>query len=431
MGNNKEILVERKYLVTFILVTTLFALWGFANDITNPMVAAFQTVMEISATKASMVQFAFYGGYATMAIPAALFVRKYSYKKGILLGLALYAIGAFLFIPAAEFQEFSYFCISLYILTFGLAFLETTANPFILSLGNSKTATRRLNLSQAFNPMGSLCGMFVASNIVLASLESDSPAVRETGFSNLSETAKAAIRLHDLAIIRNPYVILGCIVVVMFVIIAVFVRQEPDNMTEKKEEPEIGESLRRLWHNHLYREGVITQVFYVAAQIMCWTFIIQYADNLGINKATAQMYNICAMSMFLCSRFVCTLLMKYINSRMLLMIFGIGGICTTLGTIFIVGQAGLYCLVATSAFMSLMFPTIYGVALEGVGNDTTLGAAFLVMAIVGGALMPPLQGMIIDMGTVGFLPAVNASFCLPLICFVVIFAYGLRAYTKR
>ena len=431
MGNNKEILVERKYLVTFILVTTLFALWGFANDITNPMVAAFQTVMEISATKASMVQFAFYGGYATMAIPAALFVRKYSYKKGILLGLALYAIGAFLFIPAAEFQEFSYFCISLYILSFGLAFLETTANPFILSLGNSKTATRRLNLSQAFNPMGSLCGMFVASNIVLASLESDSPAVRETGFSNLSETAKAAIRLHDLAIIRNPYVILGCIVVVMFVIIAVFVRQEPDNMTEKKEEPEIGESLRRLWHNHLYREGVITQVFYVAAQIMCWTFIIQYADNLGINKATAQMYNICAMSMFLCSRFVCTLLMKYINSRMLLMIFGIGGICTTLGTIFIVGQAGLYCLVATSAFMSLMFPTIYGVALEGVGNDTTLGAAFLVMAIVGGALMPPLQGMIIDMGTVGFLPAVNASFCLPLICFVVISAYGLRAYTKR
>ena len=431
MGNNKEILVERKYLVTFILVTTLFALWGFANDITNPMVAAFQTVMEISATKASMVQFAFYGGYATMAIPAALFVRKYSYKKGILLGLALYAIGAFLFIPAAEFQEFSYFCISLYILTFGLAFLETTANPFILSLGNSKTATRRLNLSQAFNPVGSLCGMFVASNIVLASLESDSPAVRETGFSNLSETAKAAIRLHDLAIIRNPYVILGCIVVVMFVIIAVFVRQEPDNMTEKKEEPEIGESLRRLWHNHLYREGVITQVFYVAAQIMCWTFIIQYADNLGINKATAQMYNICAMSMFLCSRFVCTLLMKYINSRMLLMIFGIGGICTTLGTIFIVGQAGLYCLVATSAFMSLMFPTIYGVALEGVGNDTTLGAAFLVMAIVGGALMPPLQGMIIDMETVGFLPAVNASFCLPLICFVVISAYGLRAYTKR
>ena len=166
-------LVEKKYLVTFILVTSLFALWGFANDITNPMVAAFQTVMELSATKASMVQFAFYGGYATMAIPAALFIRKYSYKSGILLGLALYALGAFLFIPAAAQESFTFFCLSLYILTFGLAFLETTANPFILSLGAKETSTRRLNFAQSFNPMGSLCGMSVASLIVLPQLWSD------------------------------------------------------------------------------------------------------------------------------------------------------------------------------------------------------------------------------------------------------------------
>ena len=146
---------------------------GFANDITNPMVAAFKTVMEISTAKAALVQFAFYGGYATMAIPAALFVQKYNYKKGILLGLALYALGALLFWPAAKFQVFGFFLVSLYILTFGLAFLETTANPFILSLGSENTATRRLNLAQSFNPVGSLLGMFVASNIVLAALESD------------------------------------------------------------------------------------------------------------------------------------------------------------------------------------------------------------------------------------------------------------------
>ena len=169
----KKKLVERKYLFTFILITSLFALWGFANDITNPMVAAFQTVMELSAAKASMVQFAFYGGYATMAIPAALFIRRYSYKAGVMLGLALYATGAFLFIPAAQYQQFSFFCVSLYILTFGLAFLETTANPFILSLGSKETSTRRLNLAQAFNPMGSLCGMAVASFIVLPQLLSD------------------------------------------------------------------------------------------------------------------------------------------------------------------------------------------------------------------------------------------------------------------
>ncbi len=169
----KAPLVEKKYIFTFILITTLFAMWGFANDITNPMVAAFQTVMELSAAKASLIQFAFYGGYATMAVPAALFIRKYSYKKSILLGLALYATGAFMFIPAANMQEFSFFCISLYVLTFGLAFLETTANPFILSLGTKATSTRRLNLAQAFNPLGSLCGMAVASLIVLPNLISD------------------------------------------------------------------------------------------------------------------------------------------------------------------------------------------------------------------------------------------------------------------
>ena len=223
----KEKLVEKKYLLTFVLITTLFALWGFANDITNPMVAAFQTVMELSATKASMVQFAFYGGYATMAIPAALFIRRYSYKKGILLGLALYAIGAFLFIPAAAYQQFSFFCLSLYILTFGLAFLETTANPYILSLGAKQTATRRLNLAQAFNPMGSLSGMAVASLIVLPQLWSDRrDAAGQIIFGTLSEAEKADIRLHDLAVIRDPYVAIGLVVVVMFIVIALCIRDE-------------------------------------------------------------------------------------------------------------------------------------------------------------------------------------------------------------
>ena len=217
----KDKLVEKKYLFIFILITSLFALWGFANDITNPMVAAFQTVMELSAAKASLVQFAFYGGYATMAIPAALFIRKHSYKSGILLGLALYAIGAFLFMPAAQFQQFSFFCVSLYVLTFGLAFLETTANPFILSLGSKDNATRRLNLSQSFNPMGSLMGMSVASFIVLPQLLSDKrDAAGNIIFPTLSEAEKASIRLHDLAVIRNPYVIIGLVVVAVLIIIA-------------------------------------------------------------------------------------------------------------------------------------------------------------------------------------------------------------------
>ena len=424
--NLQSRLVEKKYLLTFILITSLFALWGFANDITNPMVAAFQTVMELPAAKASLVQFAFYGGYATMAIPAALFARRYSYKKGILLGLILYAIGAFMFIPAANRQEFGFFCVSLYVLTFGLAFLETTANPYILSLGSKETSTRRLNLAQAFNPIGSLMGMFVASRIVLAKLESDAAAVREIGFSNLEETAKMAIREHDLDIIRNPYVALGCVVVLVFLIIALLVKNESRDTINRVRTDNKG-VLKRLFSNKVYREGVVTQMFYVAAQIMTWTFIIQYADRLGIDKATAQLYNIIAMGMFLCGRFISTFLMKYVNSRRLLMFFAIGAMLASAGTILIDGVLGLYCLMAISIFMSLMFPTIYGIALENVSlEDSSLGAAFLVMAIVGGALMPPLQGMIIDLGTVGSLPAVNFSFILPFICFVVIFIYGFR-----
>ena len=289
----KPKLIEKKYIIPFILVTSLFALWGFANDITNPMVAAFQTVMELSAAKASMVQFTFYGGYATMASPAALFIRRYSYKSGILLGLGLYAVGAFLFIPAAEYQQFSFFCISLYVLTFGLAFLETTANPYILSLGSKETSTRRLNFAQAFNPVGSLSGMAVASFIVLPHLLSDvRNQAGEIIFPSLDAAEKAEIRLHDLAVIRDPYVAIGLIVVAMFVLIALVKMPRTDTRGEKVSSRE---TLARLWRNREYRWGVVTQVFYVAAQIMVWTFIIQYADNLGINKATAQIYNIVAI----------------------------------------------------------------------------------------------------------------------------------------
>lgn len=427
----KQKLVERRYLLAFILITTLFALWGFANDITNPMVAAFQTIMELSAAKASLIQFAFYGGYATMAIPAALFIRRKSYKSGILLGLALYAIGAFLFIPAAALQSFAFFCLSLYILTFGLAFLETTANPFILSLGSKETSTRRLNLAQSFNPIGSLTGMAVASWVVLPSLLSDKhrDAAGVNHFAELDPAIKAAESVQDLATIRNAYVVLGVVVLAIFLVIALA------KMPKAAGEGSMGkvkDTLSRLWHNSNYREGVIAQVFYVGAQIMTWTFIIQYCDNLGIDKATAQKYNIIAMAMFLCFRFIATFLMKYVNSRRLLAIFAVCAALCTLGAICFVGPAGIVCLVAVSAFMSLMFPTIYGISLEGLQpEDNTLAASFLVMAIVGGSILPPLQGSIIDRGEILGHPAVNCSFVLPFICFVVIAIYAARCFSRE
>ena len=428
--NSKPQLVTKSNLLTFVLITSLFALWAFANGITSPMVAAFQTLMELPASQAALVQFAFYGGYATMAVPAALFIRRFSHKSAILLGLGLYAFGAFLFIPAAHYQAFSFFCFSLYILTFGLAFLETTANPLILSLGAKETATQRLNLAQAFNPMGSLLGMAVASNIVLPQLWSDKRgASGEILYHGLSVAEKADIRLHDLEIIRNPYVMLGVIVLCVFVMIA-FKKMPRSNGSAKYVSNRI--TLSRLWCNRKYRYGVVAQMFYVAAQIMVWTFIIQYANNLGINKAIAERYNIVAMVLFLSGRFITTFLMKYVKSNRLLACFGIGAIIATTGAIFIQGMLGLYSLILISFFMSLMFPTIYGIALEGVdAEDTNLGAAFLVMAIVGGALMPPVQGAVVDCGELFGMPAVKVSFMLPLLCFIVVTLYASLCNRKR
>ena len=419
-----EIVVSKKVLVPFILITSLFALWGFANDITNPLVAAFGKVMDISSGKAAMVQFAFYGGYFTMALPAALFIKRYSYKTAILIGLVLYATGALLFYPAASFGIFGFFLIALYILTFGLAFLETTANPFILSMGSKETATRRLNLAQSFNPLGSITGMLIAKEFILGKLHAGD------NFSELSQAEQIAIREHDLMIIRDPYIVLGLVVIVVFIIIASY---KFNQFRSEDKEMSFKESVNTLLKNRRYVEGVIAQVFYVAAQIMCWTFIIQYANNIGISYETAQFYNMIAMGIFIANRFISTFLMKYISPGKLLMFFAIGGVLTSLGTIFIVGHAGLICLVATSAFMSLMFPTIYGIALRDMGDEAKIGAAGLVMAIVGGALMPPLQGRILDIGGKGFsdvtilnVPEVNFSFVLPLICFIVIAIYGYR-----
>jgi len=424
MSKSKVAVVSRRYLLPFILITSLFSLWGFANDITNPLVAAFGRVMEISNSKAALVQLAFYGGYFTMAIPAALFVMRYSYKTGIIIGLGLFAAGSLLFYPAASYGAFGFFLFALYILTFGLAFLETTANPFILSMGSAETATRRLNLAQSFNPLGSLMGMFVAQHFILSALWSDNKTPNgDFVYSTLEATEKASWKVHDLMVIRDPYVALGLVVIAILVLLVFF---KMPNGEGKGNSVNFKDSFRLLMKSSRYKGGVITQVFYVAAQIMCWTFIIHYASNLGIPFEQAQLYNIIAMGLFIISRFISTFLMKYIIPGKLLMLFGIGAVLTTLGAIFIVGHTGLICLVATSAFMSLMFPTIYGIALKNMGQESKLGAAGLVMAIVGGALMPPLQGAIIDKETIFSMPAVNISFVLPLISFVVISFYGYR-----
>ncbi|MDR1516689.1 MAG: L-fucose:H+ symporter permease [Dysgonamonadaceae bacterium] len=414
----------KNYLFPFILVTSLFALWGFANDITNPMVAAFKNILLISNFESSLVQFAFYGGYCFMAIPAALFIRKFNYKKGILTGLALYSIGCFLFIPAGNSMAFWAFLIAYFVMTCGLAFLETTSNPYILSMGPDETATRRLNFAQAFNPIGSLTGMLIAKEFILARLDKATEAERII-LRDTNPEALSAIQQSDLDIVSSPYLILA-LVVFGFFLLFLFSRL-PKTVAADSGAHTIGQTVSGLLKNKRYVWSVVAQTFYVGVQIMVWTFIIQYAEiELGMEKSTAQGYNMLAMGIFVSSRFICTFLLKYIKPSILLTILAVGGGLFTLGAIFIHGMLGLYCIVAISACMSLMFPTIYGIALKGMGDEAKLASAGLILAIGGGCLMPPLQGLLIDKALWfgNALSSVRVSFVLPLICFVVIAIFG-------
>ena len=434
MDNQNQSIISKdgvSYLLPFILVTSCFALWGFANDITNPMVKAFSKIFRMSVTDGALVQVAFYGGYFAMAFPAAMFIRKYSYKAGVLMGLGLYAIGALMFLPASMTGMYYPFLVAYFILTCGLSFLETSCNPYILSMGSEETSTRRLNLAQCFNPMGSLCGMYVAMNFIQAKLNPASTEERAL----LSDADFAAMRDSDLSVLIAPYLAIGLIIAVMFLVI--YFTKMPNN-ADKNHDVHPLTTLKRIVRIPHYREGVIAQFFYVGVQIMCWTFIIQYGTRVFMNEGLSeqeaevmsQTYNIVAMVIFVSSRFIRTYFLKYVNAGALLGILAVVGTCLSLGVICIDGRWGLYCLVAISACMSLMFPTIYGIALQGLGDDAKFGAAGLIMAILGGSVLPPLQASIIDQHTLWGMPAVNLSFILPLLCFLVIIVYGYRTWQR-
>ena len=429
MSTKKTPIVPKQYVVPFILVTSLFALWGFANAVTDPMVQAFKKVLELSNSEAAWVQTAFYGGYFCMALPAAMFMRKYSYKVGVLIGLGLYATGALLFYPAAQTESFMFFCLGLYILTFGLAFLETAANPYILAMGEKKTATQRLNLAQAFNPVGLLGGLLVAQQFVLKNLQSDDIE----NFSALEEASKTAIRTSDLLVIRNPYVILGMVITCVFIVFLI------SKMPQAKEEgvmPKIGETFKVLGKNTKYVLGVVAQIFHVGCLIMCWTYIYQYAEGIGIDSVTAGNYQIAAFVIFIIGRALGTYLLRFLSSGKMLMYYSLLGMVFLTGAIFIQGQIGLYCLVAVSFCMSVKFPTIYGIALGDLTEEQSkVGSAGLIMAIVGGATLPKLQAQIIDLGGSGVsdisimgVSEINFSFILPLLCFTYIAWYGFKVF---
>ena len=432
-NDNKKsrLLVTREgvsYVLPFIVVTCCFALWGFANDITNPMVKAFSKIFRMSVTDGTLVQVAFYGGYFCMALPAAMFIRRHSFKSGIVLGLALYALGVLLFIPAKAIGSFAPFLLAYFILTSGLSFLETTANPYILMMGDAETATRRLTLAQSFNPIGSLAGMFVAMNLIQARLNPLDTVER----ASLDDAQFEALKQSDLSVLVQPYAALGVVLVVLLVAM-LFVRIPAVYQAARDTRAPLLPAVKRLWANRAYRNGVVAQFFYVGAQITCWTFIIQYGTRIfmaeGMTEQAAevlsQRYNIVAMVLFCLMRFVNIYLMKYFKPGRLLAFFAAVALVLLCGVILLGGRTGMCCLVAVSACMSLMFPTIYGIALGGVREDTEVGSAGLIMAILGGSLLPAVQAVIID-SDVQVLPSVNLSFVVPALCFVVVMLYGSR-----
>lgn len=421
------------FLLPFMLITSCFALWGFANDVTTPMVKAFSKIFRMSVTEGALVQVAFYLGYFVMAFPAALFIQKYSFKAGVLVGLSLYATGALLFLPAKAIGVYPPFLLAYFVMTSGLSFLETSCNPYIYCMGSEETATQRLNLAQAFNPIGALTGMFVAMHFVQARMSPMDSLSR----MNIPEPQFNIIKAHDLDVLIQPYVFIGAVIIILAVVIRV-VRMPMDSDTHSTQG--IFSSLREIARIRNYREGVVAQFFYVGAQVTCWTFIIQYGTRVfmeeGLDERGAeilsQKYNIVALILFTCSRFICTWFLKYIQPGRLLAVLAVLAAVLVGGVILFTDRNGLYCLVGVSACMSLMFPTIYGIALRGLGDHVKVGGAGLIMAILGGSVFPPLQAAIIDShATVFGLPATNVSFIIPLICFVVVTAYGHRAFVRH
>lgn len=406
--------IEKKYLLPFCLVTVLFLLWGLANNMTDTLLSAFKRIMSMSDAQTSLIQFAFYGSYFCFALPAALYIRKYSYKSGVILGLCLYAAGAILFFPASKTASYAFYLAAIYIMAGGCSILETTANPYILSMGAPQTATRRLNIAQSFNPLGSITGILLSQYFILGELSSASAAERAA----MSPEKLEALQAHELGAVTGTYMSLG------FVLLAIMVVMLLVRMPEGRDDgaaDSLKETFRRLLSNKTYKWGVVAQFFYIGAQIGVWSFTIRLVmQELGILEARAATIYLVSIICFSAARFLFTWLMKWFRPSKLLLWAAVADIVLCALVVLCKGSGWLCvgALVGVSFFMSLMFPTIYGIALTDVGADAKIGASGLIMAILGGALLTPLQGRISD------LFGVNSSYLVPLGCFVVVLAYA-------
>lgn len=400
-------------LFAFILVTSLFFMWGLANNMTDTLLAAFKRILSMSDFQTSWIQIAFYGSYFCLALPAAIFIKKYTYKAGILLGLGMFIAGGLLFYPASVTMTYGHFLGALFILAGGLSVLETTANPYIIAMGPEESATRRLNFAQSFNPIGSITGVVISKFFILSHLNHATAADRAV----MTPHDLTVIRSQELSAMMGPYVGVALFLFLIWLVIA-FTRMPKASDTSST--LDLKASIRRLLKNSRYTSGVVAQFFYVGAQIGVWSFTIRYVmHELGTNEEQSSTWYIVSLVVFTLLRFVFTGLMKYFSPRQLLSLSAALAILFTLGVITLNGYPAVISLVGISACMSLMFPTIYGISVRGLGEDTKIGASGLIMAILGGAVLTALQGQISD--TTG---SIKMAYLVPLVCFILIAVYG-------
>ncbi len=412
--------IEKKYLIPFCLITSLFFLWGLANNMTDTLLSAFKRIMSMSDTQTSLIQTAFYGAYFCFALPAALFIRRYSYKTGVLLGLLLYAGGAMLFFPASKVASYAFYLVAIYVLAGGCSILETAANPYIMSMGTQETATRRLNIAQSLNPIGCITGILLSKFFILSELNSANASDREV----MSDVDLQAVQQHELDAVTGTYMAVGFVLLALMVI--VFLVKMPEGNDNSKDS--VKAAFARLFQIKKYTRGVAALFFYEGAQVGVWSYSIRLAmKELNINEENASTYYLLGIVCFCLARFLFTWLMKWHRPSKLLMWAAVAGLvlCTTVVLTPGTGMLNVIALTGISFFMSLMFPTIYGLALENVGNDSKIGASGLIMAILGGAVITPVQGLISDAA------GIHISYIVPLVCLVIVLAYAWAVETGK
>ena len=442
-------MVPKRYLPIFVLLTSCFALWGLLNNMTDNLVPSFQKIFMTSQSTASFVQVSFYGAYSVIALLASFLIQRAGYRVGVLVGLGVYCLGALLYVPACIAQSFWTYIVGIFIVAGGCAVLETTCNPYVLALGDETTAVRRLNFAQMFNPVGSLAGIILAQQLILANLNPATTAERQA----MEPAALDAIIDHELFWVCVPYV--GLCAIAALIWFGFFLSKPTEIDRPEAERTPIRTVLGILFRAPKWYLGVIAQVFYVGVQIAVWTCMNVYCQKeLGVTPAKAASYYLIALCLFVACRWLCTGLMKWFDPAKMMAVFAFGAIAATAGAmylpsdvVFTVGSLpfswNVVCLCAISGFMSLMFPTIYGIGLGGIDPRAhKLGAAGLVMAIAGGALLTPWMASIIDSpgAWAKLVPmfdatmdanlhassvSLRASFVVPAICFAVVGLYAL------